>query len=468
MLIPLALPVMLMLSTTPTVETDPRWLTYPGDDTVAPGNGRRVVLVSGDEEYRSEEGLPMLARLLSTHGYETVVLFSQDPESGEIDPENLSNIPGLHLIDDADVLVLQLRFRELPDEDMKYIVDHVDGGKPVIGLRTSTHAFFYRTNPDSPFAHWSWNAESSGGGFGRNVLGETWVNHHGHHGVEATRGLPHPGNEAHPMLRGVRDVFGPTDVYGIRSLPEDSTVLLDGSVRTGMNPEDPAVDGPKNDPMHPVAWTRERAMPDGTTQRIFTTTMGTAEDFSSHDLRRLFLQGVLWCNQQEDAIPTDGLNAEMIGVWDPTSFGFGSHQTGRRPEDYRHGSPWVNERIAGEIVTRNAAFMNAVAAGDSKRLAAMYTEDAVVVTPGARTGARGREEIQSLFQKGFDDALLWMELKIENIHVVSDGSVIETGRYRFGRSPQQIVDHGSHSVVWRRVDDQWLMDRGVIVSATTD
>ena len=126
---------------------------------------------------------------------------------------------------------------------------------------------------------------------------------------------------------------------------------------------------------------------------------------------------MLWCNQQEGAIPADGLNAEMIGVWEPTPFGFGSHQTGRRPEDYRHGSPWVNERIAGEIVTRNAAFMNAVAAGDSKRLAAMYTEDAVVVAPGARTGARGREEIQSHFQKGFDDALLWMELKLSLIHI---------------------------------------------------
>ena len=82
------------------------------------------------------------------------------------------------------------------------------------------------------------------------------------------------------MLNGVSDVFGPTDVYGIRDLPQDSTVLLDGSVRTGMDPDDPAVDGLKNNPMHPVAWVRNRAMPDGTTQRVFATTMGTAEDFS--------------------------------------------------------------------------------------------------------------------------------------------------------------------------------------------
>ena len=171
-------------------EADTRWLVFEGDPDTEPGNGRRVVLVSGDEEYRSEEGLPMLGRLLAGHGYEAVVLFSQDPETGEIDPENLSHIPGLHLIDDADVLVLQLRFRELPDDGMKHIVDHVEAGKPTIGIRTSTHAFFYRENPDSPYMHWSWNAGKSGGGFGKDILGETWVNHHGHHGIEATRGLP--------------------------------------------------------------------------------------------------------------------------------------------------------------------------------------------------------------------------------------------------------------------------------------
>lgn len=460
-----ALPCLLMLSALATAETDPRWLTYSGDEAIAPGHGTRVVLVSGDEEYRSEEGLPMLARLLSSHGYEAIVLFSQNPDTGEIDPENLSNIPGLHLVDDADVLVLQLRFRELPDEDMKHIVDHVEAGKPIIGLRTSTHAFFYREHPESIYGHWSWNAGESGGGFGRDVLGETWVNHHGHHGVEATRGVPHPSSEQHPMLNGVSDVFGPTDVYGIRDLPEDSTVLLDGSVRTGMNPDDPAVDGLKNNPMHPVAWVRNRAMPDGTTQRVFATTMGTAEDFSSHDLRRLFLHGVLWSNGQEAAIPADGLHAEIVGAWDPTPFGFGRHQTGRRPADYRSGSPWVNEKIAQEIAERNASFMDAVAAGDSKRLAELYTNDAVVVPPGVRVAARGHDEIQSLFQTNFERSLRWMELKTERVHVVTDGSVVEIGRYRFGVSPQQIVDHGSYSVAWRRIDGQWLIDRDVIVSA---
>ena len=462
-------PIATAADTNTNTDTDSRWLMFDGDADTAPGNGRRVVLVSGDEEYRSEEGLPMLGRLLAGHGYEAVVLFSQDPETGEIDPENLSHIPGLHLIDDADVLVLQLRFRELPDEDMKHIVDHVEAGKPTVGIRTSTHAFFYRTNPDSLYGHWSWNAGESGGGFGKDVLGETWVNHHGHHGVEATRGLPHPGNEAHPVLRGVTDVFGPTDVYGIRGLPDDSTVLLDGSVLTGMDPDDPPVAGPKNDPMHPVAWVRERAMPEGDTQRIMVTTMGTAEDFSSHDLRRLMLNGITWCAGEDDSIPDNGLDASLTGGWDPTPFGFGTHRRGYRPESYRHGSPWVTEAAAEMVDERNAVLLRAIADGDADAVAAMHTEHAIVlppVPPGEGSTWLGREVVRSNWKSNFDaGGLRWIDLQTEDVHVVTDGLVQETGRYRVGMTPGAVADTGSYAVTWKRVDGEWLIDRNVIVSA---
>lgn len=316
-----------------------RWLHYSGDADVAPGNGRRVVMLAGDEEYRSEESMPMLARMFARHGFETIVLFSQDPETGEIDPENSSNIPGMHLIDDADLVIVNLRFRELPDQAMKHLVDHVDAGKPVSGLRTATHAFYYRNNPDSPYANWSFNSDEPRGGFGGGILGETWVAHHGHHGSEATRGVIEPENAAHPVLRGVKDVFGPTDVYTIRGLPKDSTILLRGGILEGMDPEDDFVEDDRNKPMHPVAWVRERPLPDGTTQRIFCTTMGTSQDFSSRDLRRLVLQASLWQLENEQMIPEDGMNAPLVGHWAPTRFGFGTHQTGLTPAMVRDGHP---------------------------------------------------------------------------------------------------------------------------------
>ena len=140
-----------------------KWLTYAGDPAQKPGRGRRVVLVAGDEEYRSEEAMPMLARMLQTHGFEAIVLFSQNPDSGDIDPDARTHIPGLHLLKEADLLVLQLRFRNLPDDDMQHIADFVASGKPVTGVRTATHAFAYPEDSTSQFADWSWNRS---GGFG--------------------------------------------------------------------------------------------------------------------------------------------------------------------------------------------------------------------------------------------------------------------------------------------------------------
>ena len=78
--------------------TDQLWLEFKGTD--GPGAGKHIVLVSGDEEYRSEEALPMMAKILSTHhGFDCTVLFAIDPETGEIDPEHQTNIPGLDALD---------------------------------------------------------------------------------------------------------------------------------------------------------------------------------------------------------------------------------------------------------------------------------------------------------------------------------------------------------------------------------
>src|SRR6266513_1221454 len=90
--------------------------------TNGPGKGKHIVLVSGDEEYRSEEALPQLARILAErHGFETTVLFAINPTNGTIDPDRKDNIPGLEALDRADLLILFTRFRDLPDEQMKHI-----------------------------------------------------------------------------------------------------------------------------------------------------------------------------------------------------------------------------------------------------------------------------------------------------------------------------------------------------------
>src|SRR5213076_2411714 len=116
------------------------WLVIEGGD--GPGKGKHVVLISGDEEYRSEETLPQLAKILAReHGFKCTVLFAINPKDGTIDPNRNDNIPGLEALEKADLLVLFTRFRNLPDSQMKHVVRYVESGRPVIGLRTATHAF---------------------------------------------------------------------------------------------------------------------------------------------------------------------------------------------------------------------------------------------------------------------------------------------------------------------------------------
>src|SRR4051812_14774047 len=147
-----------------------------------PGRGKHVVLVSGDEEYRSEEALPQLAKILATrHGFKCTVLFAIGKD-GTIDPNRGDNIPGLEALDSADLMVLALRFRNLPDEQMKHIADYLDRGGPVVGLRTATHSF--NIPKGKTYSRYSYNNKDWDGGFGRQVLGETWVNHHGKHGSQ--------------------------------------------------------------------------------------------------------------------------------------------------------------------------------------------------------------------------------------------------------------------------------------------
>ncbi|MFO1064298.1 MAG: family 16 glycoside hydrolase [Pirellulales bacterium] len=301
------------------------WLSIPG--TVNPekplaGNGKKVVLIAGDEEYRSEEAMPQLAKILAKHhGFDTTVLFSTNPETGLIDPNYQNNIPGLHLLENADLMIIGTRFRELPDWQMQYIVDYCKAGKPVIGLRTATHAFAYSKNKESKFIDWSYNSSKWQGGFGQQVLGETWISHHGNHGSQSTRGVIEETNKANPILRGVKDVWGPTDVYGITHLAADATVLLRGQVLTGMKPEDGPVDGKQNTPMMPLAWLKSYQVPDGKPGQAVCTTMGAASDLPSADLRRFFVNAAYFLTGLEAKI-TDSANVDIVGKFEPSKFGF--------------------------------------------------------------------------------------------------------------------------------------------------
>jgi type 1 glutamine amidotransferase len=288
---------------------------------------QHIVLVSGDEEYRSEEALPQLARILSTrHGFRCTVLYAIDRNDGSINPDQNDNIPGLEALRSADLLVIMTRWRNLPDDQMKHIVDYVESRKPIIGIRTATHAFNLKSSPT--YQRYSWNSKEWDGGFGRQVLGETWIAHHGQHGKQSTRGIIVPEQAKHPILRGVSNIWGPTDVYTVKlPLPGDSVPLVLGQVLAGMSPGDPPAPGKQNDPMLPVAWTKTF-----NGARVFTTTMGSSQDLSNEGFRRMLVNACYWALGREAKI-SPKFNVDLVGEYNPTPFGFGKFKRGLRPNE---------------------------------------------------------------------------------------------------------------------------------------
>jgi type 1 glutamine amidotransferase len=305
------------------------YVVYEGKD--GPGKGKHIVFLAGDEEYRSEEGLPMLAKLLSQrHGFTCTVCFSVDPKTGEIDPNTKNNEPGTEALDNADLCIMLLRFRNWPEEQMKHFADYVSAGKPVIGLRTSTHAFSGISGKYKDFNT-----------FGKRVLGEQWVSHWGSHKKEATRGIIEPSAKSDPLLRGVSDIFGTTDVYEAYP-PDDAKILVRGQVLKGMNPTDEPADYKKkradknkteqgvNDPMMPVIWTHEYKNESGKTNKALCTTMGAATDLTNDGLRLLIVNAAYAFTGLE--IPAKA-NIDFVGEYKPTMYGFGGFIKGVKPAD---------------------------------------------------------------------------------------------------------------------------------------
>ena len=315
---------------------DDRWVVYEGKE--GPGKGKHIVLIAGDDEYRSEEAMPQLGKILAVHhGFKCTVLFSQDPKTGEINPTNQNNIPGLEALKTADLMMVNLRFRSLPDEQMKHFVDYVEGGGPVLGMRTATHAFNIRGASKYKKYSNGYGGADYRGGFGRQVLGEKWINHHGRHGSQSTRGIVAAGAEKHPIMTGIKsgDIWGPTDVYTVRlPLPKGCQPLVLGQVLVGMKFDDKPLAGKKNDPMMPVGWVKTYQGASAEPARVFNTTMGASQDIVVEGTRRMLVNAAYWCLGMEKKIDAKS-KVDIVGEYKPTRFGFGKYTKGVKPADHK-------------------------------------------------------------------------------------------------------------------------------------
>ena len=323
--LPFVLVAGLALSATQ-IQPNPHRIVYQGAQ--GPGRGKQIVFLAGDHEYRSEEALPALARILARHyGFTSTVFITTDPKTGFIDPGS-SNIAGLEALKTADLLVISLRFQDFPDAEMQHIVDYLGRGGPVVGLRTATHAFQIK-RLDAKFLKYSWdNKTDYVGGFGRQILGETWVSHYGTNHQQSSRLVLESSQAAHPILRGVKDVWAQSGGYTADPIA-GSQVLARGEVLDGMTPDAPAA---KDKQAMPVAWHRTYTSASGRTGRVFTTTHGASEDLLNDGFRRMVVNACLWAAGLESGIrPASDIS--FVGPYHPSGYAFGGFVKGITPAD---------------------------------------------------------------------------------------------------------------------------------------
>ena len=311
-----------------------------------PGKGKHIVFIASDHEYRSEESLPALARILAKrYGFHCTVIFGLD-QKGNILPGS-SNLRGLQVLDDADLMVIFTRFLNLPDEEMQHIDNYLKRGGPVVGFRTATHAFSNRDNPQ--WSHYSYNYDgpktSWEKGFGKQVLGETWVSHYGTNHKQASRLLIEKGQEGHPILRGVSGMFVQSGGYTAYPEKMGATVLARGQVLNGMEPDAPA-DATKEE--LPVAWVRNYRLESGVEGRAFATTHGASEDLLSEGFRRMAINACFWAMGMEKAIKPKN-NVDFVGPYQPTTFNFNGYKANVKPADL---AGWDSLIMPGEVIKK--------------------------------------------------------------------------------------------------------------------
>lgn len=302
-------------------------ITYEGGEGI--GAGKHIVFLASDHEYRAEETCPALARILSRHhGFKCTVIFGVD-EEGNIKAGS-SNVEGLAALKEADLFFIFARFLNLPNEEMDEIIAYLENGGPVVGLRTSSHAF--KIPADSPYAKYSFDykGEDYVGGFGQQILGNTWEGHYGKNHKQMTRIEIVPQQKDHSILQGVgENAFCYAGGYN-SVVRDDFTVLTNTQPLKKLDPNSDV--DPKRGPVAST-WTHRYQAKDGSYHRTFHSTQGASEDLLDDNYRRLIINGTLWAAGLEEEITPD-LTIDFVGPYTPGVFSFGAHATNVKPSYY--------------------------------------------------------------------------------------------------------------------------------------
>jgi type 1 glutamine amidotransferase len=221
-------------------------------ESAAADTGKKpvIVLISGEYEYQSRDTLPAFKKYLEAH-YPVECVYLERPVQ-----TNLQTIPMLEVLKKADLAILYIRRMTLPEAELNQFKAYVDAGKPLIGLRTASHAFE------------NWKA------WDHDVLGGNYHNHSSKKLVATAEIIP--AASGHPILKGVARKFATGgSLYRNQPLPEGSVPLMMGSI--------------EGEPAEPVAWTH--AYKNG---RIFYTSLGHIQDFENESFKRLLVNAIYW------------------------------------------------------------------------------------------------------------------------------------------------------------------------------
>ena len=231
------------------------------------GQDRRphVVLVIGEDEYQTATTLPEFAeRELATRGIRVTLVHAS--------PRDPNDFPGLEALRSADAMLVSVRRRTPPANELDLVRRYVASGKPLVGIRTASHAFSLRDDKPPPVGHAAWPQ------FDAEVLGGHYTGHHDNDAVATIWTAPEA--QEHPILASISaDRFtAKGSLYKTSPLAASAVPLMLGRV-AGAGPDEP------------VAWTHiTRAG-----GRVFYTSLGHPGDFESPEFRRLLTGGIFWC-----------------------------------------------------------------------------------------------------------------------------------------------------------------------------
>ena len=224
-------------------------------------------------------------------------------------------------------MVIFTRFQNLPAEQMQPIVDYLHRGGPVVGLRTATHGF--KIPKESAFGKYDhgYKGEDFTGGFGRQILGETWVGHYGPNHKSSTRLDIVPDKAGHPVLTGVMKPWSELGAYNAYPI-EGSEILAMAQPLAGMMP-----DSPDDDTKKPMAgaWVRTYKSESGKEGRVFASTYGGSGDLVNDGFRRMLVNACFWAVGLESAIQPK-MEISLVGTYRPTWMGVNKRAGSVKPE----------------------------------------------------------------------------------------------------------------------------------------